>query len=117
MIILRGPFLLFASIPALIVVPIGRSFYTISTLCGSYISVNPHRVKRPEGIPGLSNSVADVASGSSVVSNSTTKICELVCVWQGIILYFFWGGILNVQSHYFCLLLADRKVNLFCVDV
>ena len=39
-------------------------------------------VKDPEGIPGLTNYVVDVASGSSVVSNSTTKIHDLIVLFM-----------------------------------
>ena len=111
---MKGSFLSSACIPTRIVKSKGHSFYTILTLCGSCIDVFPHGLQHPEGIPGLTNSVANIASGPSIVSNSPTKIRELFCVWQGIFLYFYWDGILKVQSHYFCLLLADH-VLLRCV--
>ena len=56
-----------ASIPTHIVESKGHSFSTILILCGSCI-VEISTGFYPEGIPGLTNSVADVASCSSVVS-------------------------------------------------
>ena len=92
MIILIGPFLSCASIPTFIVESKGYSFYTILILCVSCIVVIfPQGARHHECNPCLTDSVDDVASCSSVVSNSTTKICELLCVWQGIFLYFLQG--------------------------
>ena len=79
-----------------------------------------HGAYHPEGIPNLTNSVDDVAHCSSVVSNSTTKICEFVCVWQGSSSTFTGAGSWTfkaITSVFLLLILRPTCLMLLCIDV
>ena len=73
-------------------------------------------VHHSESVSGLAEAILDVVAHSTVMCDNAAKVHvgELLGGWRVFSVHFDWWGMLCIQHHDFCLLLADLQAYLPC---